>query len=65
MLGPFASAFAGVAGEKPAEPPAPSFAQDQARELRDLIQNLQQQVAELKETKEKVKTKGHRRRRTS
>jgi polyhydroxyalkanoate synthesis repressor PhaR len=65
MLTPLSSAFGSGAEEKPAEPPAPPSAQDQTSELREMIQNLQQQVAELKKPRTKTPTKGRQRRRAS
>ena len=61
MLEPFASAFAGSAGEEPAATPAKPPPQEASGELRALVRELQQQVAELK--KAGAQTKAPRRRR--
>ena len=62
MLTPLSSAFGAGAEEKPPEPSAPSSPQDQTVELREMIHNLQQQVAELKKPGKKARAKGRQRR---
>jgi polyhydroxyalkanoate synthesis repressor PhaR len=61
LLAPLSSAFGGGAEEKPAEAPAPSPPQDQTSELREMIRELQQQVAGLKQPRKQAPTPGRRR----
>ena len=61
MLTPLSSAFGGGAEEKSAEASAPSSPPDQTGELREMIRELQQQVAGLKKPRKKAPTPGRRR----
>ena len=62
MLGPFSSAFGGSAGESPSEPAAGPASGPENRELREMIQNLERQIAGLKKGQAKKNAKSPRRR---
>lgn len=55
VLGPLVSAFGGGATGTPSEAPPPAVSKDQNQELREMIQQLQRQVSELKGSKSKTK----------
>lgn len=62
LLTPLSSAFGGVAAEeKSGEASAPSSPPDQTSELREMIRELQQQVAGLKQPQKKAPAPGRRR----
>jgi len=61
MLEPFASAFAGGAAQTPVQPPPASPPPAANQDLAEVIRDLQQQVAELKQRRTGKKTASHRR----
>jgi polyhydroxyalkanoate synthesis repressor PhaR len=61
MLEPFASAFAGRAPENPAQPPPATPPPEGDPELLEIVRDLRQQVAELKQKRAGKKAPSHRR----
>jgi hypothetical protein len=64
MLSPFTSAFGGASSDTPSEPAAGPAAGAENRELREMIQNLERQIAGLKKgrTEKPAKARAPRRR---
>jgi polyhydroxyalkanoate synthesis repressor PhaR len=64
MIKPFVSAFSGRLGDQPAEASTSAPEPKEGTDLREMIHELQQQVAELKKKKARAKSKSPRRRPT-